>query len=151
MKKYAGKQSGFSLIEVVVSFTIFIIMGTGMILVSEGAFRAWENAKNKAVAYNIAQKYIELVRNTRDTNMSDSVTPMSEWASAGLDSYNGKNYSTDVVEGKTYSVSIDVVPVNSSVGNDFKRKVTVNVTWNERVGAKSLSADTYLTDWKSKY
>ena len=145
------KQSGFGLVEVLVSITLIIMVMLALHALAQAAFYSWENAQNKSVAYNIIQSTIENLHNKRDTNI---VSANTTWLS-GLDSTSTPVVTT--INNRQYSTAVTVSPVPLTLSswptilNDSKRKVVVTVTWKERLGDRSLMGVTYLTDWKSKY
>lgn len=151
MPKNKSKQSGFGLVEVLVSITLILMVVLALHSLSQYAFYNWENAQNKTVAYNLIQSTIEDFHNTRDTNAN---SPGVTW-SDGLTSTTAPIDVT--VNGKKYTKTITVSPitVNNIAGwpnlNDSKKKVVVEISWAERSGPKSLKGATYLTDWKGKY
>ena len=150
MKKREKLQSGFGLVEVIVSITIMTMVVLVLNALARSAYYNWENASNKAVAYNLIQEEIEKMHNLRDTN----VVTGKAWDD-NIATSPKKTVTVDPVTGKTYDEIITVDSLNVDLGNGIqsglKKKITITVTWQERLGPRTLSGVTYLTDWKPRY
>jgi len=142
-KRFNSKEMGFGLVEVLVSLSILTVVVLGFNFLSGVALRSWENAKNKSIAYNIIQDTFECTRNLRDINFN---SPSYDWD----DGVNTENIE-------------DVCPTNTEAFNGFgrmidiedisenKKKITIDVSWQERGQEKSLKSITYLTEWRGRY
>ncbi|MDD5731988.1 MAG: prepilin-type N-terminal cleavage/methylation domain-containing protein [Patescibacteria group bacterium] len=149
-KSIRNKQSGFSLVEVIISISLVTVVILAFNQLALFAFNNWKNAEYRTVAYNLVQSTIEQLHNVRDINVNsadDVWTNVMTTASPGytIASIGGKSYYT--------YVTVSSVPVTLSGADlpDSKRKVVVTVKWLEASVLKSLSSTTYLTDWKGKY
>jgi len=151
MKKYYknNKQSGFGLIEVLVSLAILTIVVLGFNHLSNIAFISWENAKNKAIAYNIIQDTFEDIRNIRDANVNTSGV---DWFDT-LDALDGLEETVEGFPSFTKKITIETLPVtlNGLLLSNSKKKITIEVSWSERRGERSLKSITYLTNWRGRY
>ena len=143
MQRQKNKQSGFGLVEVVVSISIMVMVMIALNFVSRSALYNWENANNKTAAYNIIQQEIESLHNLRDSN---SLTAGKKWDDGLVNSTK-----STTIENKVYSEKITISDVPVSMGAGLKKKVVVEISWQERLGDRSLSGITYLTDWKARY
>ena len=143
------KEAGFGLVEVIVSLTILVMIVLAFNHLSNMAFMSWENAKNKAVAYNIIQDTFEDIRNQRDTNVNN---PGVDWFE-NLSSLNGLEEQVDEFPLFTKKITIEDIPTTLGGVNlpYSKKKITIEVFWRERLGDRSLKSETYLTDWRGKY
>jgi Tfp pilus assembly protein PilV len=137
-------QSGFGLVEVLVSITLIVLVIVTFNQLSLYAFRNWENAQNKSIAYNLIQSTIENLHDQRNINLN---TEDLAWSNGIVNITN----SSSTVNGKNYTVSTSVEDIPVPLNPNSKKKVTVTVNWTERAGPKSLTSVTYLTDWKGKY
>ncbi len=148
IEKRSG-EAGFGLVEVIVSLTILLMVILGFNHLSNMAFMSWENAKNKAVAYNIIQDTFEDIRNQRDANVNN---PGVGWFE-NLSSLSGLEEQVDDFPLFTKKIIIEDIP--TILGGvdlpDSKKKIIIEVFWKERLGDRSLKSETYLTDWRGKY
>ena len=155
MQNSLKKQSGFGLIEVIVSVTIMITIIIALNYLAQAAFRTWETAQSKTVAYNLIQGTIEGLHNKRDTNIANG----QDWVTTtDLDSFkseypsDGKKQTVFNKEFTTFLTVTDMnVAINGNTRTDLKKKFTVTVKWKDRLKEAEMTGETYLTDWKSKY
>ena len=135
----AGKQAGFSLVEVILSSAVFVLLVTALVGAYLYGQEATALAGNRARANMLAEEGLEAVRNIRDANFANLTdgtygltTTGNQWNLSG---------SSDVTDIFTRQIVISTV--------DTKRKsVTANVTWQQnpqRSGA--IFFITYLTNW----
>lgn len=154
-----SKQSGFTLIEVIVSLAVLSLVMISLSYVSQMAVRSWESARNRSIAYNILQDAVESIRNARDTNSNSN----RGWFNADdaniidntyLDMPNNPLLMT-LPDGFTRSFSVEPRVSEVTYGGtnlaDSKKKVTITISWRDRGKEKTLVGTTYFTDWKSKY
>jgi len=146
MKKRKKLQFGFGLVEVIVSITIMTMVVLALNALSRSAYYSWENASNKAVAYNLVQEEMEKMHNLRDTN---AVTPgVASWY-AGI-----VTKSPTLIAGTIFTEEIkvdDTLASPTGIAAKSRIKITVIISWQERLGQRSLSGVTYLTNWKPRY
>lgn len=162
-------ESGFSILEVIIALYI-IIMGFASVL-SLVSFNA-QNASvgsSKLIAVNLAQEGIEIVKNIRDLNYTDS--SWDAWYSSIGDHVFGTEYDyiaqfTDLSLRPFADIPLKYDSLNGfyhyDLGADsiFKRKITLSklsdneikvvslVTWIERGSSYSLKAEDHLWNWR---
>ena len=136
----AFKKSGFSLVEVILASSIFILLVTALV----GAYLYGEEstmrAGNRARAVLLAEEGLEAARNLRDadfTNLSDGVhglaTLSNEWIFSG---------SSDVTGIFTRQITISTVDAD-------RKEVISAVTWQQNPQRSgSVSSVTYLSNWQ---
>lgn len=152
-KDIKNKQNGFGLVEVLVSISIIVIVVVTFSQLSLYAFRNWENAQNKSIAYNLIQSTIEDLHDTRNINLN---TEGTTWSDGII-----QKSKEEITNGKKFTINTTVsdIPLTLNTSNGpatlstSKKKVTITVIWNERNSPppKTLTGVTYLTDWKGKY
>ena len=159
-------QKGFSLIEVVVSTTIFIVAMLGVTALISLNIANAALLRNRLIAANLAQEGIEIVRNIRDNNFLASEDPPVLWnqnltegdwrvswdsqsllsgnnqplrfhSESGLFDYNLSG------EASIFSRTISIQPIN-----DDEIKVISRVGWQERGRNLSVEAEGHLFNWK---
>lgn len=140
-KAMAGKQAGFSLVEVILSSAVFVLLVTALVGAYLYGQEATALAGNRARANMLAEEGLEAVRNIRDANFANLTdgtygltTTGNQWNLSG---------SSDVTDIFTRQIVISTV--------DTKRKsVTANVTWQQnpsRTG--SITSVTRLSNWQA--
>ena len=141
-------QKGQTLIEIVTTLGLILIVITALIGMGIVALKTSSSARNRTVAGKLAGEEMELVRAYRDSqgfsNLSDYTT-----------SCGGSNKCH--TDGSTITTDKEIITVAEvqfkrwfnleSVGTN-KLKVTVNVTWEETGGTKSVQVVSYLSNWK---
>lgn len=138
-----AKQAGFGLVEVMVSIALMTSVIIALHYLSQAAFRNWQNASNKAIAYNLIQGEVEKIHNQRDKNAN---TAGATWNNLIVDSTG-----SITVDNKNFNKTITVTDVAGGPGTGTKKKVIVEIKWTESMGDKSLKSITYLTDWRARY
>jgi prepilin-type N-terminal cleavage/methylation domain-containing protein len=113
MKKRRKMDQGFSLIEVIIAMTVLGIMSMTMIGVLVHGFNLLSRTKQTALATQICQEQVELIRNK----------PFNSIVSLGTTYTNDKLAS--LLNGQGTQA------IESSVGVDI-RKLTVSVSWSFR-------------------
>ena len=127
MTHIQAKQSGFGLVEVIVSLTIMTMVVIGLNALAQTAYYNFESAKNKSIAYALVQQKNEELRNLRDQNVFRG------------DAWN-KGIDKKILSG---GVVVDVIAINTDA-----EKITTTVTWKDRRGDQKLQSETILTNWK---
>lgn len=136
------RQSGMSLVEVLLAVAIFAVITTGVIgaIIYGQESSAVAGARERAV--KIAEEGIEAVRNIRDSGYSnlpvDGTYGLA--VSGGVWTFSGASDVTDI-----FTRTVTLATVDSRT-----RNVTINVTWTQTVQRPgNVSVNTYLTDWVS--
>ena len=143
------KESGFGIIEVIVSLSIMAMVILAMVSLSTLAFFSWEDSQNRAIAQGIIQDTIESIHNKRDSNVIDGKI----WC----DSIRDGDFSNNsiIINNRRFSSEVKIMELSSGsvvcAQSDTKKRVIVDVKWKERLGDKDLQSITYVTDWRSKY
>ncbi|MEI6627212.1 MAG: prepilin-type N-terminal cleavage/methylation domain-containing protein [bacterium] len=140
-KSTKHQTAGFSLVEILVSisiFLIFVIVVTNILInVSNGT----QNSANKELATILAEEALEASRNIRDANfinLSDGnhglSTSSNQWNLSG---------SSDII-------GIFNRTLNISTINPDQKKVDVTISWADQVSkTNSLTLSTYFTNWRA--
>ncbi|HRY60470.1 MAG TPA: type II secretion system protein [Patescibacteria group bacterium] len=158
----SSKQSGFGLVEVIVSIGIMILILTFVTFLAQQTFQTWENAQSKTAAYNLVQRTIEELHNVRDTNIANGLNWDTNLDDAWLTSSSYKDGKKDRINNKDFTTTITITPIQQvplyingastpTPKDGLKKKFTIIVTWKDRNKDGELKGETYLTDWKSKY
>jgi len=139
MAKKSKKQTGFSLIEMIVAILILAIASLGILGMFEFSLKVVAESKAKVGAVTIANEILETARNLPYNDVGTvgglvgGVIPQQD-----IVNLNGINYTT--------SVSVDYVddPFDGTVdlgtdelGNDYK-KVRVAISWQSHFGNKEI-------------
>ena len=157
-------NSGFTLIEILVTIFIFAIAFTATSFILSTNLRSASAVRNNFVASGLAQEGIEAVRNIRDrdwflgnafgTSIANG-TYRVQWNSQslialGADPVLKKDSGSGLF---SYDSGSDTIfkrtVVISTITANIEKKVVITVNWIERGGAvKSLSAEEHLFNWK---
>ncbi len=113
-----SKQSGETLIEVILAVVILVFVLTGTYTVLNQAVNENVNVKNRVVALNIAREGIEAVRNIRDTNwLQYSGDRRNQWLCIASDT-NGCTEQLSTSSDPYYTVdNVNGVYVLNAVGS----------------------------------
>lgn len=113
-------ERGFTIVETMVAISIMAVAFLGMAGVHAVSSRAQSLGQNQGLARFVADQQLELMRRT---------------AIGDVDAYSG----TTVVQGVSFSVqrTVSNVPMG--------RKVTVTTTWTDRLGPRTLTLSTIIS------
>lgn len=174
--KITKQNTGFTLIETIVSLAIFSSSIVALISVTASGVADTNFAKNKLTASYLAQEGVEMVRNIRDSISLSGGTPWLQFITTDLalcTSPNGcmidpktlirtacttslcspLNYETDGFFGTTGSASpftrvIKVKDIGSFVTPPQNEiKITSTVNWNQGSSPRSVTYSENLFDW----
>lgn len=135
-----SKTTGaFSLLEVILAISIFILLATALVGGYLYGQEATMLAGNRAQATFLAEEALEAVRNMRDEDFSNLtngthglVISGNQWTLSGSSDTNG-----------IFTRQVEI----SSIDGD-RKEVTSVVTWQQNVQRSGLvSLNTYLTNW----
>ncbi|MEK7097409.1 MAG: type II secretion system protein [Patescibacteria group bacterium] len=163
MKKI-NRQSGFTLLEVIVVIFIVSLGLLGVLSLTTQNIRVQYINKNNLIASQLAQEGLELARNIRDTNW---LIPGNDWNQGLADG----TYKIDYVNGIQPAIGLDDAKlyINGSglyqhtplSDTNFSRLITVTnsasiasstirceVQWKERNNTYKYIAETELYDWR---
>lgn len=129
----ASGESGFTLIEVVISMVIMMIVCLGA--ASLFSFAAYFNSggNDRAQALAIAQQTLEALRNckfsttTTDPYLMATSTGLNPW-STPKSVYRGADPSNPASLGREYTVQVLVTDVPSASGISTLKNIQINVT-----------------------
>lgn len=156
-------QSGFTLVEVLITLFIFSLALTATSFILTTNLRSASAIRNNFVASGLAQEGMEVVRNIRDrdwfldnpfgTSTTDgsyrvqwnSQTLITLFPNPNLKKDNGSGiFSYDTGSDTIFKRVIDI----STVVPNVEKKIVVTVSWDDRGTTKSLSAEGHLFNWK---
>jgi prepilin-type N-terminal cleavage/methylation domain-containing protein len=154
-------QSGFTLVEALISILIFGLTLTAVFYVLVVNLGAAQSVKNNFIASGLVQEGMETVRNIRDndwlagssfgTGIPDGNYRV-QWNSQSLmafaDSYLKKDSGTGFFSYDSGSDTIFKRAVTINAVSGIEKQVVITVTWNERGRSKSVSAEDHLYNWK---
>ena len=131
---------GFSLVELLVSISIFLLFVTAIVDTTVGVNRQIAHASNIERATILAGEAVEVARNLRDnnfTNLVDGTYGLS--TSTGQWSFLGSSDTQSIFD---RYLTISTVDTN-------QKKVDVAVSWADNISASNnVSVSTYLTHWQ---
>lgn len=164
---------GFTLIEVILAITIFILCIGGSFILIQQTIISVSLANSKLVAYYLAQEGIEMVRNIRDNNwLKQRTNPLVTWKD-GLSvgaweiDYNDSALTNEQARylyfastSGFYFYPDNPFPPSDYIKTNFKRKITISqgatnddlyieskVEWTERTRTHNVKLDEHLFNW----
>lgn len=156
-------NSGFTLVEVLVTIFIFGLALTATSFVLSANLRSASAIRNNFLASGLVQEGIEITRNLRDkewflTNSFGASIPDGsyrvQWNSQSLIIFGSNpNLKKDISTGIfSYDSGNDTIftrtVVISTVVPGVEKKIVVTVNWNDRIINKSVSAEEHLFNWR---
>lgn len=162
------KQSGFSLVEVLLAISILIIVMGAVTSIAVGSIKSSRLGKERIVAYELSREQLERLKQVRNTNLIDNVST-TQWDTGlnpGLRDYHVEFNNADdnfkltpgkkrvVRKGIAYEASMNLDQINfsqSQVDGEPAVKATVNVDWTNKENDYQVTLSTYLTDWMWGY
>lgn len=164
-----NKESGFTLIEALVSMVLLTTAIVPSFILASDAVKISIGIRNTLIASNLAQEGVEAVRALRDENWfvgqpfatgldgcppptgcrvqwnSDVLMPIGTNTPLKWDSVSGLYQYTDGID-SSFSRRITIAQVP---GSPDERVVTSEVTWTERsvTNTKSIVVESHLFDW----
>jgi prepilin-type N-terminal cleavage/methylation domain-containing protein len=134
-------NKGFSLVELLVSVSIFLIFITATTSILVSTTRQVNNSSNKEKAVALAHESMEAVRNIRDDNFNNLIDGIYS-LSVVSNHWNLSNLSdiTDI-----FNRQIVISTISST-----QKKIVVNITWSDQISnSNSVVQESYLTAWNS--
>jgi len=160
IKNTTNRESGFSVIEVMLAAALFIIFSSGIVTVVLQGFDANRLGDEESIASEYASEGIEAaisIKNQAFTNIVDTAgtgvirNGSSVWAFSGANNTFGKYTRVITVTDVLRDVSGNIVASGGSLDPNTK-KVTSTVSWNvSPTRNDSVVLSTYLTNWRSGY
>jgi len=131
---------GFSLVELIVSVSIFLIFVIAVTGVISSVSTEMRNSANKERAAILAEEALEASRNIRDAgfaNLTDGTYGLStagnEWSLSG---------TSDLTDIFTRVLNISTISEN-------QKRVDVTISWADIISpTNSMTMSTYLTNWR---
>ena len=157
-KKKYNRESGFSLVEVVVASAIISLSLVAIIQIAGSALVFSRQATNVYVASTYLEEGAEAMRTIRDNNWTN-ISSLSSSSTYYLNFNNSTNtwsVSTSSSTLGNFTRTITVSPVSRDSNYDITtsggsvdtnvEKVTVTVSWNESSGTLTRSLSFYLSN-----
>jgi Tfp pilus assembly protein PilV len=131
---------GFSLIELLVSVSIFLIFVISITGVTTSVSTTTRNSANKERAVILAEEALEASRNIRDAGFANLIDGTYGLSTAGNEwSLSGSSDLTDIF---TRVLNISTISEN-------QKRVDVTITWADIISpTNSMTMSTYLTNWR---
>ena len=134
-------KKGFSLVELIVSISVFLIFVIAVNDVIGNVSRETRNSGNRQRAAVLAEEAMEATRNIRDASFDNLVdgshglaTTSNQWVFAS---------TSDITDIFNRVITITTV-------NPDKKKVDIQITWSDQISPNnSLSMSTYFTNWRA--
>ena len=147
MQRFFKKNNkGFTLVETLVSISIFSISILGLLSVLASGISNTSYAKQKMVATYLAQEGIEYVRNVRDT----SVLYDSSGAQHGWDTFKSTLPVSSSLSfyptSSDFSGYVRTIRADTGLGSD-EVKIFSTVTWSQGSGQQSVTFTENLFNW----
>ncbi|MFA5840701.1 MAG: prepilin-type N-terminal cleavage/methylation domain-containing protein [Candidatus Paceibacterota bacterium] len=141
LKKHNKKNKGFTLVETLVSISIFTMSILGLLFVLSNGISDTGYAKKKLAASYLAQEGIEYVRNQRDNAvLYNATSPQAGWDSFKTPRAISLPVSSSDFTGFTRDITIAGVSVDEV-------KVTSTVTWTQGSGSFNIVFTEELYNW----
>jgi len=135
-------NKGFSLVEILIAISIFLIIVISITDVSKNFARNAKHVANSERAVVLAEESIEITRNLRDS--SDGFANLPDGTHGLVSSGSVWNISGSSDTQGIFTRSTTVTTISPT-----QKKVDVNITWSDSVSAiNSVSTSTYLTTWR---
>lgn len=109
MKKIIKNNTGYSIIEVLVAFTIITIGLVSILALADQNIKTHQINRNTLIASQLAQEGLELVKNTRDENWLIEGNMWNRGA--------GINSQSDIIQDGTYTISIKNAQGDMNIDN----------------------------------
>ena len=165
MKK-SIKNSGFTLIETLVSISVLTLAVIGPLTLASYAIRSASVSQNQLTTFYLAQEAMEYIKNKRDNNaLADAswLSGMTNCRSANGCTIDVPNNSvqtcssgcpklkydgaTGFYNHQTGSDTIFTRQIKFSQISNYEEKVAVTVSWQEIFGAKFFVLEENIFDW----
>jgi len=157
------RESGFSLIEVLVALSILVVILGGLTAMAVRVIRTSKASKEEIEGYAQAQEQLELARQIRNSNLVDGNRSTS-WDSGfpadgnlhhidrnNIGSWQIRNGAGDWSSSATNQVYRKYLTIQKikdrQISDQDILKVTSTVTWQDLDGRKEIRLITYLSDW----
>lgn len=141
------KNSGQSLIEVIIVVGLVTIIATSLISISTAGLKTGHRGKLRSEAVILAQDGIEISRKLRDSDWNTFQTTYGSLAGKAwcLDNsavWTEPTSSCPLTSDSLFSRSI------TFTWDGTRMKIDSMVSWNEQNQIKDITLTTYFTDWR---
>lgn len=146
MKKYS---SGQTLLELVISVGVVAVIITGLVVAATSSLRFAQESRLRSTAVKYAQESLELARQIRDTQpsetfLSKSGTGTQSWCldSLGVWTLGDADSCPPIFDGSPFTRSV------LFTWNDPIMTVQSSVSWRVGTSKQTTQLQTYLTQWR---
>ncbi|MDL5029811.1 type IV pilus modification PilV family protein [Vibrio gigantis] len=143
-----SKNSGFSLIEVLISFLLIGVASLGLVKLQVYAEQKSDFALHSVEALHFAERQMEYYR-TRVSNASGAVglIPFSELNQASHCLNRGSSDPLSGLSGSAYAMTCEVTNAGGAL-SDALKNITVTIAWRDRMNhAQSIYLETMLSKY----
>lgn len=147
MKRFSPRESGQTLLEIVVALGVIAVVLTGLVTAVTASLRYGQASKYRSQGVKYAQEGLELTRKLRDTSPWADFLAYSNGSGIWcLDQAGVWTVSTGsgcpIVAGSTFWRTITFT-VNGTVMD-----VTSEVSWGQRNLSSTVTLRTFFSDWR---
>lgn len=149
-------QAGFSIIEIIIAVSIFVIIASGAVISVIGSFSTTRLAKEELIALELAKQGIEASQSIANQDWDNLIV-----GTYGL-SQNSNIWSlsgtSDLDPSGKYTRVITIEPVNRNISGDISATgnidsntylISSNVSWNfTPLRQNDITVKKYLTNWQ---
>ncbi len=136
-------NKGFSLVEILVAMSIFVIFVTATSGALASISRNTRHVANSERATILTEEAIEATRNLRDASPAFASLPDGTYGLSTTSNQWNLSGSSDTEGIFTRFVTISTI-------NGSQKKVVATATWADQTSAtNSVTTNTYLTDWRA--
>lgn len=161
-----SQKAGFTLVETLVALSVLIFAVTGPLTLASFAIRSSGYSQNQIIAFYLAQEALEYVKNKRDNNAlsgANWLSGMTSCRSANGCAVDAQNDDIEVCPSQCPKIKYDSATgfYNQQNGSDtifsrkvkldkisnYEEKVTITLSWQERLIPRSFSIEENIFDW----
>ncbi|NOI85291.1 prepilin-type N-terminal cleavage/methylation domain-containing protein [Vibrio sp. 99K-1] len=143
-----SKNSGFSLLEVLLSFLLIGVASLGLVKLQVYAEQKSDHALQSVEALHFAERQMEYYR-TRALNVSGAVglIPFEELNQSSYCLNIASSDPLSGLSGSAYSMTCEVTNANGALSGALKN-ITVTIAWQDRMNrAQSIYLETMLSKY----
>ncbi|CAH6814372.1 Type IV fimbrial biogenesis protein PilV [Vibrio chagasii] len=143
-----SKNSGFSLLEVLISFLLIGVASLGLVKLQVYAEQKSDHALQSVEALHFAERQMEYYR-TRALNVSRAVglIPFEELNQSSYCLNIASSDPLSGLSGSAYSMTCEVTNANGALSGALKN-ITVTIAWQDRMNrAQSIYLETMLSKY----
>lgn len=144
MKKQTYKKGGFSLLEIILAATLFLLLASGIALLVLHSLSVERQSADYLVAMSFAEEGREVVRFMRKSNYADLGTVTD--GGVASDGYGGLRF-----DGSPNYFGIFERKITVSDVSEAMKRVDIIVTWPQSETNNTVVLTDYLFDWQRPY